>query len=131
MLQIDQVREKGLPEATKNREPLSLLVLERERERNLMEEKVWVVLYLEGKRGSTLWTTKTIYKTVLRQILTEPHAAFFTIRGISVTQSLTLKLESLLLRLRYSLLILFLYSTCASDGFKLRFYWVPSLMNFS
>jgi hypothetical protein len=80
LLQIDQVREKGLPEATKNREPLSLLVLEREK--NLMEEKVWVVLYLEGKRGSTLWTTTTISKTVLRQILTEPHAAFFTIRGI-------------------------------------------------
>jgi hypothetical protein len=47
-----------------------------------MEEKVWVVLYLEGKRGSMLWTTTTISKTVLRQILTEPHAAFFTIRGI-------------------------------------------------
>ncbi len=62
-----------------------------------MEEKVWVVLYLEGKRGSMLWTTTTISKTVLRQILTETHAAFFTIRGISVTQSLTLKLESLLL----------------------------------
>ena len=56
-----------LIEATKkNREVLSLLVLEREREREIYERDG-----LEGKRGNMLWWegTKWTTKTVLRQML--------------------------------------------------------------